>query len=263
MRYQYITTVIALLFSNSLFAQLVNIETRRMQTDSVRFVFYTDLNFSYSDTDGDYIFQLGGSLSTQFKSKDLNKIFFVIGNYNLVRSKDQDFLNNWFAHLRYNQEISELFRFEAFVQTQHNQLLEISTRNLIGAGIRLKVISKEHFRMYIGNSYMYEVEESQVFNSKFNDHRNSTYLSTTFTGKESTINLTNTIYYQPLYSDFSDYRLLEQFKVEFPVFKAIDFSLLFDYYLDAITPSGNKDYYSNIKLGIGYSFDGKKNKTSQ
>ena len=130
-----------------------------MQTDSIRFVLRSDFSFSYDNYDGDYIYRIGSSLSTQVKSKDLKKIYFLLGNYNLIRSEAQDFQNTWFLHLRYNQKLSNLFRFEAFIQSQHNQLLAINSRNLVGAGLRFKLVSKENVRLYIGNVYMDEEEK--------------------------------------------------------------------------------------------------------
>ena len=109
-------------------SQLVNIESKRMQTDSIRFALRADLSTRYTDNNGNYIFQIGSSLSTQVKTKNLNKIFFLLGNYNLIRTKDKDFANTWFAHLRYNQQISEVFRIESFIQSQDNQLLEINSK---------------------------------------------------------------------------------------------------------------------------------------
>ena len=149
---QQFLIVSALVFVSISHAQLVNIESKRMQTDSIRFVLRGDFSFSYDNYDGDYIYRIGSSLSTQVKSKDLKKIYFLLGNYNLIRSEAQDFQNTWFLHLRYNHKLSNLFRFEAFVQSQNNQLLAINSRNLVGAGLRFKLISKDHIRLYLGNA---------------------------------------------------------------------------------------------------------------
>lgn len=232
-------------------AQLVNIESQRMQTDSIRFVLRGDFSFSYDNYDGDYIYQIGSSLATQAKSKDLKKIFLLLGNYNLIRSEDQDFQNTWFLHLRYNQKLSNLFRLEAFVQSQHNQLLNINARNLIGVGLRFKLVSKENVRLYLGNAYMYEEEKSDDFDVKNYNHRNSSYLSLSANIPNSNVEITNTIYYQPLYSDFTDYRILEQFKLNVPLSKVLSMYTLLDYYHDNLTPSGNAQFSTNISVGLG------------
>jgi len=243
-----IFTFFITLFSH---AQLVNIESKRMQTDSIRFVLRGDFSFSYDNYNGDYIYRVGSSLSSQVKSKDLKKIYFLLGNYNLIRSESQDFQNTWFLHLRYNQKLSNLFRFEAFIQSQSNELLAINSRNLVGAGLRFKLVSKELVKLYLGNAYMYEEEKSDAFNTKEYNHRNSTYLSISATIAQSNVTITNTVYFQPLYKDFSDYRILEQLKIDVPLSKVLSLYSLLDYYHDNITPTGNSQYSTNISIGLG------------
>ena len=235
-----------------LISQLVNIESRRMQTDSLRFVLKSDLLFSYSDNDGAYLLQIGSALSTQWKTKNYKGILYLIGNVNLARSRAQDFQNSWFFHLRYNQKLSDLVRLEGFVQSQKNELLSINSRNLIGTGIRLKVISKPDIKAYLGNSYMYEEEQSDAFGLKYYNHRNSSYLSVSVSLANNRLDLTNTIYYQPLYRDFSNYRILQQFKAEVPITKKLKFSGLFNYFLNSLTPAGDSEYSSLLSMGLTF-----------
>ena len=247
-----ILIAIALLWHGVLLSQLVNIESRRMQTDSLRFVLKTDLLFRYTDNDGSYLLEVGSGLATQWKTKDLNKIFYFIGNFNLARSRAEDFRNSWFFHLRYNQKLSDLVRLEGFVQNQNNELLSINSRNLLGAGIRFKFISKPRVRAYLGNSYMYEVEESNEFDLKFYNHRNSSYLSVSVNFGEDRLDITNTIYYQPLYRDLGNYRILQQLKAEVPISEKLKFSGLFNYFLNSLTPAGNSEYSSFLSLGLTF-----------
>ena len=99
-------------------------------------------------------------------------------------------------------------------------MFDVNARNLIGAGIRIKLIgiepnkeTKEEstFKLYLGNAYMYEEEKDDAFNKQFYSHRHSSYLSLTYDLGEDKISILNALYYQPLYSNLSDYRLLEQF----------------------------------------------------
>jgi hypothetical protein len=243
-----------LLKGDVLNAQLVNIESKRMQTDSTRFVFRGDVSSSYTNNNGDYLFQLQSNISTQLKSKDLNKILFVVGDYSLITSENQDFQNAWFLHLRYNHEITNLFRFEAFIQGQNNKILDINTRNLAGLGIRLKAISKNNLRLYWGNAYMYEVEKSDELNTELFNHRYSSYLSFSAGEEDSSFSLTNTIYYQPLLRDFDDYRILDQLKINYALSKRISFFILLDYYYDSITPRDRSQYSTTTSAGLGIEF---------
>ena len=233
------------------YSQLVNIESKRMQTDSTRYVFRADLSSSYTNNNGDYLYLINSNLTAQVKSKDLNNILFLIGDYGLITSENIEFQNAWFLHLRYNQELTELFRFEAFIQSQENKILDINRRNLIGAGIRLKLLSKEHLRLYWGNAYMYEYERTNDLDVEVYNHRYSTYLSLSMSNKSNTLNLTNTCYYQPLLRDFGDTRILDQLKMNFQLTKKLSFFTLFEYFNDSITLKDRSQYSINTSFGIG------------
>ncbi|MHA6281103.1 DUF481 domain-containing protein [Salinimicrobium sp. CAU 1759] len=240
-----------LLFPALLSAQLVNIESRRMQTDSVRFTLNADLSFSHTNNDGSQVNQVDAALTTQLKSKDLRKIYFILGNYKLIDSGEKNLENAWFLHGRFNYKLNELLRLESFIQGQYNQLLIVEQRNLIGAGLRVKWVDKEHFSGYAGNSYMYEVEYSDRAGTTNYNHRNSTYLTLSYSAKSEKFSVTNTVYYQPLYRDLSDYRILEQFRLNLPLSQWLSVFTLYNYYFDSKTPLKTKEYTSNLNIGIG------------
>ncbi|WP_324720990.1 DUF481 domain-containing protein [Salinimicrobium sp. HB62] len=243
-----------LLFPTLLSAQLVNIESKRMQTDSVRFALNADFSFSHTNNDGSQVNQVDAALTTQLKSKDLRKIYFFLGNYKLIDSGEKNLENAWFLHGRFNYKVSELLRLESFVQGQYNQLLIVEQRNLLGAGLRVKWVDKERFSGYAGNSYMYEVEYSDRAGTTNYHHRNSTYLTLSYTAESNKFSVTNTVYYQPLYRDLGDYRILEQFRLNLPLSKWLSVFTLYNYYFDSKTPLNTEEYTSNLNLGIGIRF---------
>lgn len=244
-----------LFITGSIHAQLVNIESIRMQTDSMRFVLKSDFLFNYSNTDGIYIYRFNLGLNTQYKTKNLRHIFFFSGNSVLIRSQDQDFQNSWFLHLRYNMKLDNKWRMEAFIQDQNNELLSINTRNLFGVGLRYKFVRGEYFQAYLGNSYMYEKEGSDVVDQTYYNHRNSTYLSFGLSFEKSELKLVNTIYFQPLYTDISNFRLLEQFKAEMPLFKSIKVSALFNYFYNNLNPFETSEFSSVFSVGLTYALE--------
>lgn len=241
-----------LCFSNSVISQLVNIESQRMQSDSVRFALKSDLLFNYTDNNGNYIIQIGSNIAAQLKAKDLKKTYFFIGNYNLIRSKDEEFQNSWFLHLRYNQKLSKLFRLEAFLQNQNNTQLTITSRNLIGAGIRLKFISTETGKAYFGNSYMYEIERISETGQQFYNHRNSSYLSLSQHFRKTKLDVIGTVYFQPLYDNISNHRILAQLKAELPISKRLSFSALYNYFYASFPETATSDSSSTLQLGLTF-----------
>lgn len=242
--------LVLLLSTSNVFGQLVNIESKRMQTDSIRFVLKNDFAFSYSDNDGRYLYQISNGLTTQVKSKDLRQIYLLLGNYSLIRAKDQDFGNSWFLHLRMNYKLTNLFRMESFIQSQGDRVLDVNSRSIAGAGVRLKLISRENIKLYVANAYMYEIERSDELDAYYRNHRSSSYISFSGYFPKAKISIVNTLYYQPLYKDFTDFRILEQFKASYPITKYLKIFALYDYYYDSYTPKERAQYTSKTKVGL-------------
>jgi len=236
-------------------AQLVNIESKRMQTDSLRFALNGDFSLNHTNNDGKQVTQLDMALTTQLKSKDLQKLYFLIGTYRLIDSGAENLQNAWFLHGRFNYKFRKLqwLRFESFIQGQYNQLLVVEQRNLIGAGLRVKWMDRARFTGYAGTSYLYEVEFSDQAGTTDYNHRNSTYLTVSYAPKSAKFSIANTVYYQPLYQELSDYRILEQFRLDVPLAKWFKFFTAYNYYLDRETPLNTREYTSNLNIGIGIS----------
>ena len=262
-------------------AQLVNIESQRMKLNQKQFKLRGNINFNYSNNNGSSLSQIGTALTTAFRfKKDTTAIYFFTGSYNLAKSKTEDFQNSWFFHLRYNKKLinpdnkkfRDNFRLEAFLQNQNNELQTIRSRNLVGAGIRWKFIDYEYkepiqptwelfsrtekkfklesFKAYFGNSYMYEIEKVKNTDQEFRNSRNNNYLSLTV--NFTTLEIINTIYFQPLYSDFTNHRIFEQLQMDIPFSEVFSFSIVFNYFYNSFSPNEVKDYNSNINFGLSF-----------
>ncbi len=274
MKNTFLLTLFAFLISFSTYAQLTNIESQRIRSGGKRFVLDGNFTFYYNNNNGNFFYNIGSGLSAQFKNKALNKIYFIIGNYYVSKSKSENLRDSWFLHFRYNYKLtkwfpSEVVRFEAFIQTQNNKLLTVNSRNLIGAGLRLKLtltkkenksddkfnlqkIFKPSVIVYVGNSYMYEEEKSDAFNEKDYNHRNSSYISIQANINKN-LSISNNAYYQPLYSDFGDYKILEQFVLSTKISTKLRLYCQFDYYYDSIVPGGGNQFSSSLSMGLSVS----------
>lgn len=250
--YSFLIFSMFLFFSKNMNAQLVNIESRRMQTDSTRFVLNSDLLFSYTDNDDEYILQTNANLSAQLKSKDYKKIYFLISNYSIIRSNDEEFQNSWFVHLRFNRKLSEKFVLENFIQSQNDQNLTIVQRNLAGVGLRYKLMTSKNTRIYLGNSYMYEMEIVEDSNEILYNHRNNSYISANqfFTGLN--LKFTGTLYFQPLYKSIKNNKTLAQLKAEVPLHKNISFSALLNYFVIQFGSDLENDKSTNVNFGFTF-----------
>ena len=222
-----------------------------MQSDSTRFVLQGNVSGSYTNINGSTIFQTRPSISMQIKSKDLKNIIFLLGDYRLLRSNDNDIANARLFHMRYNRKITTRLTLEAFLQSQRDRVLAIKSRNLGGAGVRIELLSSENASIHWGNSYIYEQEEANFVDETVYHHRNSTYLTINASIPGTDVNITNTFYYQPLYEDVGDYRLLEQLRLNISITDVVSLFGQFNYYYDSITPAEQRQFSSTTSAGLG------------
>lgn len=239
---------------NEINAQLVNIEARRIQSDSIRFVLSDKFSFSHNDKNGKTLMQISNTLAAQYKTKSLKNIFLGLGSYKLIRTADEDFLNVLFGHLRYNRKITKVFRAESFIQYQRDPVLDISARELFGVGVRFKLISTEYFWAYAGTTYMYEFERSDKFEQSSRHHRSSNYVSLTTSIPKTALTMTGTMYYQPEYKNFDDFRVLAEINIKYKISKHISFNSGYNYFYDNETPMGGRQYYATTKFGLGFTW---------
>jgi hypothetical protein len=131
--------------------------------------------------------------------------------------------------------------------------LTITSRNLVGAGIRLKFLSNKNTKAYFGNAYMYEIEEVGATDQRYFNHRNSSYLSVNQSFKNTKLDLTGTVYFQPLYDEISNHRILCQLKAELPITNVISLSALYNYFYSSFSPIRESDRSSNLSFGLTFT----------
>ncbi len=246
--------LLCLLFVSIAQAQLVNIESRRIKSDSIRFVLSDGIGFSYSDNNGNDLLQLSNNLSCQLKSRDLRHIYLFLNKYKWVKTKSDEFINIFFAHLRYNYKLRAVTRLESFVQYQNNRVLDVDARVVYGAGLRFKVLNHENLWAYLGTTYMYEYEHSHKYNFNLWQHRSSNYVSMVGKFSDQNLQLSATMYFQPLYTDMRDYRILLDMELAYKIIKNIAFITGIDYFFDSEPPSGMQQYYLHTKFGCKISW---------
>src|SRR5215831_7115180 len=82
-------------------AQVVNIESQRIQSDSNGLLGSVSANLALS-SNAKTVIVADASAQVEYK-RDLN-LFLLLGSYGLVTGNSEDFFNNAFAHLRYNRK---------------------------------------------------------------------------------------------------------------------------------------------------------------
>jgi hypothetical protein len=231
------------------YSQVVNVESKRMRTDTTGWAGEADVTYDIVKNT-DYIFNVG--LTSQLQYKNKKSIVLLLADYRFVKAAGTKYINTGYLHLRYDYKILPKITWEVFSQGQFNQVLDIGLRALIGTGPRLKIYDTDSFRLYFASLYMYEYEENNEKTIFRRNQRSSSYL--TFTIDFPRFEIIHTTYYQPKYTDLKDYRIASQTKLKFKIFKHLDFITTFSYRFESEPfPDIPRDTYS-ISNGLTLKF---------
>ncbi|NOS85288.1 MAG: DUF481 domain-containing protein [Ignavibacteria bacterium] len=245
-----IVFLLLILSSSAVFAQVVNIESRRMRSDTTGWIGTAEASFQFSKS-VDEIFDLGALIHLQFKGK--NDLWLFLNEMRIIKGAGTQFVNSGFAHVRYNRKVTkELLRWEFFAQYQYNKALEVGQRVLAGTGPRLKLYDSDKFRAYIASLYMYEYQESVDKLIIERNHRTSSYLSFTFDFDR--VEFSSTVYFQPNMQDFKDYRVLSQSDLMFKIFENLKFKTGFNYRYDTRPFPGVPKTTYYLSNGLRFEF---------
>jgi hypothetical protein len=231
-------------------SQIVNIESARMQSDTTGWMGGAGAGLTLAEN-VDRIFILNTDVHLQYKSqKDL---WLILASSNFLKAGDESFVNNSFVHFRYNRKLNPWLRWEAFTQWQNNQLTQIDSRFLIGTGPRFKIFSNKFIRLYAATLAMWEREKEKTDPViKHENVRSSSYVSFTIT-PTPTVELISTTFYQPLFKDYSDYRILNQASLKVKATKHFSISLRWNYLYDR-KPAGSAPKTTYV-FGSGIEYD--------
>ncbi len=237
--------------ANFALAQVVNIESERLKADSNGV--YGSLSGNFEMTSNTKKVVLFDAAAQVEYKKDSN-LYLLLGNYGFVSGDKEAFANNAFIHLRYNRKITKLLRWEVFTQLQFNEVSKINLRYLLGTGPRFKLVDREKLKIYAASLAMFEYEEDDTAEfAVHRDIRSSSYLTLTFLPLEN-LQIISTTYYQPLYNDFGDFRLMNQESVEISISGRFKLEPAFNYLYDSKPVSGVPNVNYSIKMGLEYHF---------
>ncbi len=231
-------------------AQIVNIEDKRRSiTDSIGWYERADLNFNWiKNTQA--IVNLSGSFQLEFQHH--NRRVLSITNMQFVKAGQTSFVNQGFQHLRYNINYSSWYTHEFFGQLQYNENLQIKLRGLLGSGGRFRLTGSSKQSAYLGLAYMFEYDE-EAGEAIRHDHRMSSYLSLRLQLAPNTV-LASTSYFQPLLSDFKDFRLSSNTTLIVKINAKISFTNSLALLYDSRAPADVPAFSHNMRSGIRYEF---------
>jgi hypothetical protein len=236
------------------YGQVVNIENRRIYDDTIGWSGAFDATFS-AVQNKDLLMTASFRPRIQYKTR--NHYYLFLTDWVYSKGADKIYANSGMIHFRYAYRLGDHkdttkkspWKWESYTQIQYNQLLDQRMRALLGSGLRLKMLDKKGDRLFAGVSTFYEYEEilsSELINRNL---RSSNYISW-FLSFTPTFSSTGVVYYQPLWSDFNDFRIMSQLSMNFNVFKRIDLRLEFNTFYDSNPPVNVNEWVFNTSFGI-------------
>ncbi len=249
---RYLVLAFILCFSLSANAQILNAESLRKVTDTSGWSGSVSLNFALKRNTKDFL-TISNHIHLQYK---MNKHLVLFKNDIAFQKIEGDkFENGGISHLRYNYRFHPRIAWEVFTQGQYNKISLIDFRGLLGTGPRFKLTTSENYKFYLGTLVMYEHEEiADGVTPIQRDVRGSAYLSFSMYPTE-TITIVSTTYYQPKFSQFSDYRISSQSSLLIDLFKNFAFKTSYTFTYDIFPAVGIPNSQYNFTTGITYSFD--------
>ncbi len=233
-------------------AQIVNAESSRMQSDTVGWLGSFGAAFSMNKTQKN-IFSAAAEAAMQYKTRNNRDIWLIVGNFNLLKANEERLLTDGQLHVRYNRKLNKWLRWEVFGQLQNNVITKVNARFLSGTGPRIKLTESHVFKLYVASLVMYENEKEKTTPVLIhNDLRSSSYLSFTWRPQQN-LNLVSTTYYQPLFKNMSDYRILNQLVLKVKASAHFSLSVKWNYLWDSY-PAG--DAVSTVySFATGFTYD--------
>jgi hypothetical protein len=207
-------------------AQVVNIESQRMQMDSHRVASSLNAALEYKDNNEETMLKVDITGILQVKSKNFKNNFLFLVNYGLAQATDVTVSNMGAMHFRYSRKFDKRWRSESFIQHQYDQLLKLKSRTLIGSGIRYKLFTSEKLTINLGSLYMYEYEQTLENEAitLHRDHRLSSYCVFNIALPRQLGEIISTTYWQPRLDSWHDFRLANQTNLNIHITKQLDFT---------------------------------------
>lgn len=240
----------------SLFAQ-VNTEALRKATLDAGIHPMLQMDIGYQSGNSEYLL-LKGELRVDYLKNKSN--LFLIANYQRGTQGSEAFLNRGFLHLRGMHHLQPFFSPEIFIQREFNDFTNLSERNLIGSGLRIRTFkwtsvpdSSKKILLFIGIGGMWEQELISGPDPDENQFRSTNYLSFYMQVNDG-IQLKSICYFQISSSDAKDYRVLADNSLEFRFIQNLTFRTSLNLRYDHEPPLGIKKHDLEISNGFKWWF---------
>jgi hypothetical protein len=251
-----LTIIIILGWYGSIFAQ-VNTERFREDEDSVGFSGYVDLEGILATGNTDFqLLSLGSRLNYNWG----DDYTFIIADGGYGWQNGNSFVDQILAHLRHVITTGDLVQIEFFAQFDNNKKRLLLSRELLGGGLRFRILKTENFKLRLGTAYMFETERYDLLANSVHPKTTSLHRFTGYATFKYQLNkllsFISTTYYQPRLKDFNDYKLFSENAFLFDTGDVLDLFIKFNLRYDSRPPDTVKNFDTFSRIGFSFKFGG-------
>ncbi|MGD8859119.1 MAG: DUF481 domain-containing protein [Myxococcales bacterium] len=171
---------------------------------------------------------------------------FITTSGRVAEQNDRAYVNQGFAHLRWTAMWLPRFGTEVFTQYQFNEFQRLRARALAGPGLRAVIAHSAAVQLWSGSGYMLEYNHIDVAGGAPDDpetleHRWTNYLALRLDPFDGELLVQNTLYVQPRFDRFSDFRLLDELELMSQVNSVLSLGTKVVLQHDSAPPTGVKE----------------------
>jgi len=255
-RFILLIIIVILSYCSFIFSQ-VNTERFREDEDSVGFSGYIDLEGILATGNTDFqLMSLGSRLNYNWG----DDYTFIIADGGYGWENGNSFVDQLFAHLRHVVTTGDLLQIEMFTQFDNNKKRLLLARELLGGGLRFRILKTEHFKFRLGTAYMFETEKYDLPENSLHPqttvfHRFTSYVTLKYQ-LNKLLSFISTTYYQPRLTDFNDYKLFSENAFLIDTGEVFDLFIKFNLRYDSRPPDTVKNFDTFSRIGFSFKFGG-------
>lgn len=234
----------------SLSAQVVNIESRRIDAKKPGWQGYGEVWYAYLKNQNRAI-SVGTRFSLVYLTPRNKYLFISDGSFNQTNSTNLE--SSGFQHVRHNYVINPRWTWENFAQVFFSRQMRLYPRYTLGSGARYKAFKGDSMQVYLGGSWMFEHESLQNPREQYSSDRMSFYLSWVLS-KHKFIKFDWMFLYQPRLVEFADYRIQTELRTDIDVYKRFKLRLSASILYDKNPPQGVPQTFINSRTSVLVDF---------
>jgi hypothetical protein len=183
----------------------------------------------------------------------------LLGSSRFAERSSSAFVNQAFVHTRWTAMWHRRVGSDVFAQYQFDEFLSLQARAVAGLGPRVEIVHTEPVIVSAGSGYMFEYnrlrDTPELGEPRESiQHRWTNYLAVRLALTDDQLLLKSTVYVQPRFDDFTDYRLLGELEALAPIGRTFAFGATMALARDSRPPTGVEEDDLRLSSTLRWSF---------